>query len=507
MKRTDAECWQRTSPYSVLFFFGGLVKRLARHATQVIAPIAAFFIAWQGDLQSKIVLAAVALTFMATASALLAYLTFYYRVDEEAIRIRYGVFQKRQLDIRFDRVQSVTTEQNPVYRALGLVSLTFDTAGSSKDEGVLPAIPVAEAEVLRNRIGRVDLVVADTATPAAAAAPGELLLALGGWDMVRIGLADWRALVLLAVLGPLFERAGNGVTDRIGSRVADSMADVAKGFQEFGVAPGLVVLIALISVLVTLFGLLSIFAAFLRYHRFRLSRDGQRLRSVAGLLTRHENVTHVAKVQILSLRQGLVLRLFRRLRIVAKQARSGSGDRDSRHFQVPLVTPGFAGRFTRLVFDREAQGLDADPWHSAFARVSPHYLRARLLPVALAPAAVACLVIVPGAGWAAAWALLWIPIGALLAFQAWRRTAFRLDRDGIVRRSGLLGVRLDALLFRKVQRVSIRQSWFQRRRRLANLSMFTASGAITLPHIDHATACRLRDYILYRVESSRQAWH
>jgi putative membrane protein len=507
LKRTEAHGWHRTSPYSVLFFFGGLVKSAARHATQVIAPLAAFFIAWQGDLQSKIIIAAIALMLIATVSALLSYLTFYYRVDEEAIRIRDGVFQKKQLDIRFDRVQAVTTEQNPVYRVLGLVSLTFDTAGSGTGEGVLPAIPVAEAEALRNRIGRVDLVLDGTASPAGAAAQGELLLALDGWDMVRIGLADWRALVLVAVLGPLLERAGDGVATRIGSRVTDSMAEASQSFQQFDAATGLVVLAALIIALVMLFGILSIFAALLRYHRFQLFRDGQRLRAVGGLLTRHENVTQVAKVQILSVRQGLVLRLFRRLKIVAKQARSGNRDQDSRHFQVPLVTPDFARRFTRLVFVEEAPGLDADPWHPEYSRVSSYYLRARLMLVALFPAAAACVVIAPGAGWTAAWALLWIPVGALAAFQAWQRTAYRLEIDGLVRRSGLAGVRLDAFLFRKVQRVSIRQSWFQRRHGLANLRMFTASGAVSLPYIDHAMACRLRDYILYRVESSQQAWH
>jgi putative membrane protein len=490
-----------------LFFFGGLIKGLARHATQVIAPLAAFFIAWQGDLQSKIVIAAIALIVFATVSALLSYFTFYYRVDEDAIRIRHGVFQKTQLDIRFDRVQAVTTEQNLVYRVLSLVSLTFDTAGSGKGEGVLPAIPVAEADLLRNRIGQVDVVTAGTASPAASSAQDELLLTLNGWDMVRIGLADWRALVLLAVLGPIFERAGDNVANHIGSRVADSMAEASENFQQFDAATGLVVLAALIIALAMLFGILSIFAAVLRYHRFRLFRDGQRLRSVGGLLTRHENVTQIAKVQILSLRQGLVLRLFRRLKIVAKQARSGNRDQDSRHFQVPLVTPDFARRFTRLVFDEEAPALDADPWHPAFVRVSPYYLRARLLLVALVPAAIACLVLVPGAGWAAAVALLWIPAGAVLALQAWRRAAFRLDRDGLERRSGLAGVRLDTFLFRKVQRVSIRQSWFQRRHGLADLRMFTASGPIFLPYIDHAMACRLRDYILYRVESSQQAWH
>ena len=76
-----------------------------------------------------------------------------------------------------------------------------------------------------------------------------------------------------------------------------------------------------------------------------------------------------------------------------------------------------------------------------------------------------------------------------------------------MRRSGLLGYRTVALLFRKIQRVTVTQSRYQRRKDLASLRLYTASGSVRIPYIKHAEARQLRDYILYKVESSQQAWH
>ena len=70
-----------------------------------------------------------------------------------------------------------------------------------------------------------------------------------------------------------------------------------------------------------------------------------------------------------------------------------------------------------------------------------------------------------------------------------------------------MGFRTVSLLFRKVQRVTVTQSRYQRRKNLASLRMHMASGSVRVPYIDHATAQQLRDYILYRVESSQKAWH
>jgi putative membrane protein len=64
-----------------------------------------------------------------------------------------------------------------------------------------------------------------------------------------------------------------------------------------------------------------------------------------------------------------------------------------------------------------------------------------------------------------------------------------------------------SLLFRKVQRVTVTQSRYQRRKNLASLRMYMASGTVNIPYIDHLRAQQLRDYILFRIESSQKAWH
>jgi putative membrane protein len=453
-------------------------------------------------MQSKVVLAGALLVLFSALASVLRYLAFRYRVDDDGIRIRDGVLRRKETRIRLDRIQGISTEQNFVYRVLGLVTLSFDTAGSGSSEGVLPAVALAEAESLGNMIDA-------TPTPREAndeqrqdAAVQHLLMKLGWRDNVRIGLADGRALVLLAFLGPLLERAG----DRAEILIANSIEDAAGTLERLGTAAGAAIVAGLLFAVLVVFALLSILAAFLRYHDFRLYHSGERLRSTGGLLTRQENVMRIAKVQILSVRQSVMLRLFGRLRIVLKQARSASRDRSSKHFVVPLATPAFADEFASLVFAPEASGIDADPWRPDFARVSTYYLRARLFLTAVVSAAAGVLLLVLQAGTAGAWALLLVPAGSLLAYQSWRRLAFRFDRDAIVRRSGLLGVQLDTILYRKVQRVSIRQSWFQRRRKLADLKLYTASGPISIPYLGEELARQLRDYTLYRVQTSRKAW-
>jgi putative membrane protein len=96
---------------------------------------------------------------------------------------------------------------------------------------------------------------------------------------------------------------------------------------------------------------------------------------------------------------------------------------------------------------------------------------------------------------------------AAIAYRSWRRAGYLHDDDEIVRRSGLLGYRTVGLLFRKVQRVSVTQSRYQRHKNLASLRMYMASGSVRVPYISHETAKQLRDYILYKVESSDKAWH
>ena len=130
--------WQRTSPFALLFFLGRIVRLIIKNAWQSIAPLFVYISVGQENLVTKLSIGGFAIVAVIVTGAVLSWLFFRYQIRDDSVLIRSGVFKKKQLDIKFDRIQGINTQQNPVYRVLGLVTVTFDTAGSSGSEGTLP---------------------------------------------------------------------------------------------------------------------------------------------------------------------------------------------------------------------------------------------------------------------------------------------------------------------------------------------------------------------------------
>jgi putative membrane protein len=213
------------------------------------------------------------------------------------------------------------------------------------------------------------------------------------------------------------------------------------------------------------------------------------------------------KIQTLRAQQGIIQSWLNRYTLTARQAISGRKQRKQEMFTIPAVTSAQIDSLRPQLFLQEAGRLTQDPRSEKFLPVSPYYMRSRIVFVGLLPAILLTGLLLAQVGIAGLLALLWLPLIALLAWRNWRRAGYLHDDDELLRRSGLLGYRTVSLLFRKVQRVTISQSRYQRRKNLASLRMHMASGSVRLPYIEYATAQRLRDYILYRVESSQKAWH
>jgi len=53
----------------------------------------------------------------------------------------------------------------------------------------------------------------------------------------------------------------------------------------------------------------------------------------------------------------------------------------------------------------------------------------------------------------------------------------------------------------------VSRSPLQRRKGLATLRVYMASGSVRIPYVEHELARQLRDVILYKVESSQKVWH
>ena len=94
-------------------------------------------------------------TVVSFGSAFLRWSKFSFAVGEHEIRIDSGLLNRTHRSLPFDRIQDVTIEQNPLWRALGMARVRFETGGSAgagEDDGTLAAIPLQRAaEIMRSR--------------------------------------------------------------------------------------------------------------------------------------------------------------------------------------------------------------------------------------------------------------------------------------------------------------------------------------------------------------------
>ena len=443
MNATTSGDWHRTSPFAILFFIGKIVRVLTKNAWQSLAPLFVYISIGQEDLVTKLIIGAVALALAIIIGSVLSWLFFRYQINNDSVLIRSGVFKKKQLDINFDRIQGVNTRQNPVYRFLNLVTVTFDTAGSSGSEGNLPAVSREFAQDLRQRIGgsrssdaTADVEQSDALQP---------LISLDWRDMVRIGLSDRRVLIVFAVIGPLMEQ----MEGRIQPLIEEAIRTVSFGAQKVGMGNGVLIGIGLAMALIAVFAAVSIGLAFLRYHNFRLYLVRHTLQSTSGLLTRHEHSIDLQKIQTLRAQQGIIQSWLNRYTLTARQAISGRKQRKQEMFTVPAVTAAQIESLRPRLFQLEAGRLTQNPRSQEFLPVSPYYMRSRILFIGLLPAILLTALLLDQIGIAALLALLWLPLVAVLAWRNWRRAGYLHDNDELVRRSGLFGYRTVSLLFGK----------------------------------------------------------
>ena len=500
------EGWQRTSPLAVLFFIGTVVKAAFGNAAQWAATFGSLIFLLQQELPVVIAVGA-GVGVLATTAAALRYWFFRFRLEADRVRIREGVFKRRDLNVQFDRIQGVNVEQSPIFKLFGLVTVQFDTAGSTAREGRLPAITPTFAESLRQRIQATRHHVAQQDT-ADAGPRTNILVELSNTDMLRIGFTDYSVLAGVVAI-PLLLQTSEESRELVQSMFRQAAAGMAGlGFLAIVgvVVLGAVAAFAVLSAITTI-------SAFLRFHDFTLRQENSALHTQRGLLTRKEMRVEVGKIQQLIVSQNMRMRWFGCFRLRAPSATSGPAQHHSAeavteaNLTVPLVGATGVRTLAALAFADEGQGLSLLPRVDPFAGISPVYIRARLLAFGILPACLATAALAPLVNFAALLALGWIPLVAVIARQRWRRYGYQHDDHGISCRTGLIGYRIEAFPFRKAQGVCLRRSPLQRRKGLASLDVALASGAITIPFIDFAEACQLRDYILYKVESSDQPWH
>ena len=495
----------RLHPSSLIFGLGTVAWRL-------LLPAIFVFVLARGDRYEAIF--AFVIAPMAAAGAIFRYLTFRYRFDAQDLVVRRGLIFRNERHIPYSRIQNVDLVQNVLHRLCGVAEVRVQTASGGEAEATFRVLSMEAVEAMRARIAQ-ERAPGDASLPEIAPVEPEarVLARMPLRERLLFGVISNRgAVVVAAVLGLASqylwrpEEAGRLPFDP--RSVADSVAATA-------VSPGgLAIVIALVLGVLVLLRVLSIVHALVTFHDFELRLAGEDLRTTSGLLTRVSATVPRHRIQIVSVRETPLHRLFGRASVQVESAGGGAspgeengGGRRRHDWLVPLIRADEVPGLVRTIEpDLDLTALDWRPPHRSARRrmLVRRGLRGLLIGTALAGLSG----FAPG-GWIAGGAVL-----ACFLLAAWlhaRSLGWAEGAECVAFRSGWWTRRLSATRFAKVQAVSLVETPFDRRHGTATVAVDTAGGLrldhrVRIPFVPAEIARELAARWFTRAEAAEFRW-
>jgi putative membrane protein len=500
--------WRRLSPRMLLI-------HPVREVGRALPALAGLLIAGSGSGHEWWSLLGLVLVM---ALSLLRWFTTRYQITAQQVQLRTGLLRRRTITTPIDRVRTVDVTAHALHRLLGLAKVAIGTGISDrKREGLVldgltaraagalraellhraaqPADPVAPlGNPLAGRMQPSELAANRLAQPAHPgdwqAQPAEQLLARLDLRWVRYAPFTLSGVVTaLAIVGLAWRiiNQANIQADRL-----SFVRSVSRHFQS--TTPWLDAVQAAIAALVFV-TLLSVVGYLLAFWNYRLTRHpGGSLHVSRGLITARATSIAERRLRGVELSQLLPLRAVggARLLAVATGLRVGRGAERGGTLLMPACPVEQARRVAAAVLN------DATlPIRPVLRRHAPAARRRRYLRT-VAPATALWLVLfgwwLAGGmpGWLPALGILLPVLAALLAEDRYAGLGHALAGRYLIARSGSLNRRQVLLQTDGIIGWNLRQSYFQRRARLATLTATTAAGQQEYRVIDLAAADALR---------------
>ena len=469
----------------------GVVVTSLRYVGALVAPITGSMFVLAAIIDdaraafggSLIVLGLIVAAAVAILLAWLHWYRFTFQVDDGgSLRVEHGLLVRKSTRLSPERIQSVDTKANLLFRVLGLVTVDIHTAGRGQEPEVsIPALTEDDARALASALR-------PTRVPAGPTSEGipeevervaqEPTWRLSGRELVIVAITSSGGLLALAAIIPL---AG-----AILPRLPGSAFDVET------VAPTTTVVIATVGIVSTLLlvsWVIGSIATALQFWDFVAVRSGGALRVERGLLQRNTRSVPLDRVQAVRFTEGLLRQAIGRVTVGVDAAGIGAGGDIGPTVLHPLLTSDDALRFGEVMVPGHTQ--------PRLRPVPPRSLRRYVVRATVGPLTGGILIalLVPY-GWIA----LLLPCVA----AAWGVWMFREAGWGVgdevlaIRWRGV--ARTTALVRRRrVQSVSVSQNPLQRISGLATLSVRVAASpanaTFTVRHLEETDAMGVLEWV------------
>ncbi|WP_196138206.1 PH domain-containing protein [Aliikangiella sp. G2MR2-5] len=493
------EQWSRLSPISVLFFLGKSISSILKDALPGLAPLGVLI--FNSENKTWVVgLVIAGIVLLTIVSAVLQYLFFKYRLQEDKILINDGVFKKRQRTLEHDRIQNVNIIQPVYFKIFDLVTLNLETAGSKGNEANLAGISRQSAEKIKQNIlakaPEFEDSIVENSEPIESASTSTLATANLN-QLVQYGLTSNAMFWFLIFLAPLFGALDDVIENWIGDETVDAFVNSFGG----GLKGGLVLIaVALFSLLFVML-LFSITGSILRFYKYHLTQEKDTLRRHSGLISTHEESLKLSKIQAMTFQTNFIGLWLKAENITIKQASTQVNNESSRSnlFIIPSRV-----RQESIELLKRLLGVNKLP--DLLDSVDRRYIRKNTLILSVPVFILSIILWINSSSLLSLLPLSLTPLIWLFYRQKWKQLGYKITSHFGFVRKGVIGYRYTCLPLFKVQRVSISQSFLQKRNNLATLTLYMASESITIPYIPMRSAVEWFDKISTQIETRNENW-
>ncbi|MBC6315195.1 PH domain-containing protein [Listeria grandensis] len=454
-----------------------LIKELIVSIRQSIIPIAVVIFTLFRNLSGKGILSwwmypllVIALIVLLLAPALIKYFTYRYRMDDKGIRVKYGLFFKKNIFIPYERIQTVQQKQWFFYMPFHVVQILIETAGGGKAEADLSAVPASVAQELKDlRAGKIAELVEGPVEPLdTEQVPIEV--EKNEKPLLTFQLEVKELLLMAVTSGGVFGifliilAFGQQFRDVIPT---DFVEEQFNTIVHYGV---LIIVIVILIVLLILWGI-AIVTTLFQYFQFKLMKFDDHIEIEKGLLQREHTSISFERIQSVKLIES-PLRQMLKLASVRVVTAGSSGDKEHSGdiLILPIVKKAKALEILPQFledYDFPVEQLERAPKTSLRRFFFIHLIWT--LPIIL----IVSILFFP---WGL-FSLVLVPIFAGIAYGAYRATGFYTTETELVMQGrAFISKQTNFMLKRRIQSVAHSQSIWMEKGNVVHFSVLLKSG-------------------------------
>ena len=477
-----AELQRRLHPLSWLFVLLLQLKQFA-------LPLIILLFTGRGDRNELWPLIGVAVL---AVYSIFQYFSYRYRVLDNELVVRSGVFQKTVRHIPFSRIQNVSITQNVLHRIFNVAEVKLEAAGGVTPEAQMRVLSLKDAqeleELIRSHVNIVSTASTASTGEISASSNTEVLHQLAIIDVVKLGLINNRGMVVIgAAVGVSFQ-SGNDLMGNFIKAGVNYMFGWSDSLH-LGASATVISIAFAVIVFLLLVRIFSVVLALLQYYDFSLSQLGRRLTVQRGLLSRLRSSLPQRRIQAYGLFEGWLHRRFKRRSLKVDSAAGVAVNEESKsplRDLVPLATPAEMDSLIARFLGSEQwpihtwQSLHRDTWKREFIMPALFVLLAGMAATIFYSVYAALI-------------FLFIPV-LLLRAKVWSaHAAFAHTEHLIAVREGWLSREWRFAEISKLQGLSLREGILDRRYGMASLYLDTAgatsmSSAFRIPYLSREQA-------------------